>query len=166
MPVLALSIGSNQDAASHIRRAVAALRQHFMSLRCSTVYESEAVGFEGDNFFNLVALTQTDEDLGEIAAYLKDLEDEMGRDRSLPKFAPRRIDIDILCYGDEDGAGYGLKLPRAEVTENAFVLRPLAEVMPAAVHEPTGKSYAQLWAEYDHTRQALWPIDFDWQQSQ
>ena len=163
MPVLALSIGSNQDAAAHIRRAVTALRQHFVSLRCSTVYESEAVGFDGDNFLNLVALTSTDDDLGEIAAYLKHLEDELGRDRSLPKFAARRIDIDILCYGEEDGQQHGLRLPRAEVTENAFVLRPLAEVMPGAVHAPTGKSYAQLWAEYDHTRQALWPVEFYWQ---
>ena len=114
MPILALSIGSNQDAAAHIRRAVTALRQHFMSLRCSTVYESEAVGFDGDNFLNLVALTSTEDDLGEIATYLKDLEDELGRDRSLPKFAARRIDIDILCYGDEDGQQHGLKLRRSD----------------------------------------------------
>ncbi len=162
MPLLSLSIGSNIDPANNVRRVVAALREHFGEVELSSVYESEAVGFEGDNFLNLVLATHTDEPLAEIKQYLKELEDRMGRDRSAPRFSGRVIDVDILCYGDCDGAEAGLKLPREEITRNAFVLQPLAELLPDELHPPTGLSYARLWQDYDKSRQSLWPVAFNW----
>ena len=162
MPVLSLSIGSNVNATVNVRRAVAALRAHFGQLDLSTVFESEAVGFDGDNFLNLVVITETDESLGAISSYLKDLEDQMGRDRRKPRFSGRVIDVDILTYGDLDGEQDGVELPREEVTQNAYVLRPLAELLPDQQHGPSGKTYAQLWAEYDKSRQTLWPVQLDW----
>lgn len=164
MPVLSLSIGSNVNASVNVRRAVAALRAHFGELEMSTVYESEAVGFDGDNFLNLVVITATNESLGAISTYLKDLEDQMGRDRSKPRFSGRLIDVDILTYGDLDGKLDGVELPREEVTHNAYVLRPLAELLPDQQHGPSGKTYAQLWEEYDKSRQSLWPVAMDWAQ--
>lgn len=158
MPVITLSIGSNIDPVPNISRAVAALRHLFPGLRCSTVYESEAVGFEGDNFLNLAALAETDKSLDEIVTTLKQLEDSLGRDRDTPKFSGRSIDVDILTYGDNDGAAAGQELPREEITRNAYVLRPLAELIPDETHPPTGKTYAQLWAGYDKSRQRLWPV--------
>ena len=162
MPVLSLSIGSNINPAANVRAAVAELRQAFPDLRYSTVYESEAVGFSGDNFLNLVAVTDTDMPLPEVVEYLKGLEDSLGRDRDSPRFAGRTMDLDILTYGDSDGAEAGLELPRPEVTENAYVLRPLAELLPDKVHPPSGRTYGELWAAYDKSRQQLWPADFDW----
>lgn len=161
MPLLSLSIGSNVNAAANVRRAVAALREHFGELDLSTVYESEAVGFDGDNFLNLVVTTETAESLGSISVYLKQLEDRMGRDRSQPRFSGRVIDVDILTYGDLQGERDGVELPRGEVTRNAYVLRPLAELLPDQQHGPSGKTYAQLWDEYDKSRQALWPVQID-----
>lgn len=161
MPVLSLSIGSNINAAINVRRAVAALREHFGELDLSTVYESEAVGFEGDNFLNLVVVTETAESLGAISGYLKQLEDRMGRDRSRPRFSGRVIDVDILTYGDLHGERDGVALPRDEVTRNAYVLCPLAELLPNQQHGPSGKTYAQLWEEYDKSRQPLWPVQID-----
>ena len=63
MTTLALSIGSNIDAESNIRAAVNALRVEFENIRCSTIYESKAVGFDGDNFLNFVVLADTDKAL-------------------------------------------------------------------------------------------------------
>lgn len=163
MPVLSLSIGSNIDPAANVRAAVAELRWTFPDLRCSTVYESEAVGFAGDNFLNLVATTDTAVPLLEVVVYLKELEDSLGRDRNSPRFAGRTIDLDILTYGDSDGREAGLKLPRPEVTENAYDLEPLAELLPDMVHTPSGRTYGELWSAYDKARQQLWPADFDWQ---
>ena len=100
MPLLTLSLGSNIDAESNIRQAVSALRAQYPGLRCSSVYESEAVGFEGDNFLNLVAIVETDESLQDIQAWIKALEDAQGRDRSQAKFSSRSIDIDILTFGE------------------------------------------------------------------
>ena len=162
MTTLALSIGSNIDAASNIRAALDALSAQFANLRCSTTFESQAVGFDGDNFLNLVVLAETDRELEDVSTFLKQLEDQLGRDRQQARFSGRTMDIDILLFGGESGASAGIELPRPEITENAFVLQPLAELLPDAVHPATGKSYRQLWQEYDKSRQRLWPVETDW----
>lgn len=145
-----------------MRRACELLRAHFGALKLSTVYESASVGFTGDNFLNLAVSVQTEEALSAIKQFLKGLEDSMGRDRTRPRFSERIIDVDILFYGDSDGVEADLELPRKEITRNAYVLCPLAELEPDTVHRPTGKTYAQLWAEYDKSSQPLQPLDFDW----
>ena len=165
MPALSLSIGSNVDAANNIRQAVKALRYEFNNILCSTVYKSEAVGFDGDNFLNLVAVIDTDKQLSAILKFVKQLEDRLGRDRAQPKFSDRRMDIDILTYGEETGAECGIVLPRSEITKNAFVLLPLSEMLPEQINAETGVSNAQMWQDYDKSQQKLWPIDFDWRQS-
>lgn len=162
MPVLSLSIGSNVNPEVNVRRACALLAARYGELRKSAVYESEAVGFSGENFLNLVVAVETEESLAAIKLFLKQLEDDMGRDRSRPRFSERAIDVDILAYGDSDGSEAELDLPREEITRNAYVLRPLAELLPNVSHPPTGKTYAQLWQDYDKSRQLLWVKDFEW----
>lgn len=135
------------------------LRKEFVEIACSKIYESEAVGFAGDNFMNLVVIAQVDRPLGEISTRLKSIEDELGRDRQQPRFSGRTMDIDILTYGEESGRDCGLCLPREEITRNAFVLLPLSEMLPDTVHPNTGKTYSQLWQDFDKTSQKLWPVD-------
>ena len=91
-----LSLGSNIDREQHICAALDALSDAFGELEISTVFESVAVGFEGDSFYNLVVGIQADQSVGEITKILKHIEDCNGRDRSAPKFGPRSLDIDIL----------------------------------------------------------------------
>ena len=69
MTILALNIGSNINAQKNIRLAVSTLRTEFGELNCSKVYESEAVGFEGDNFLNLVVTIETKRALRELQNY-------------------------------------------------------------------------------------------------
>ena len=159
---LALSLGSNIDAQRNIRLALDALARQFSSLGLSSVYESESIGFDGDNFLNLVVVVETDLSLVLVQEFLKQLEESQGRDRTQAKFSSRPIDVDILFYGSDDGASLSIELPRAEITRNAFVLLPLAELLPDAQHAPTGKTYAELWASYDKDSQKLWPIEFAW----
>ncbi|MEX0619495.1 MAG: 2-amino-4-hydroxy-6-hydroxymethyldihydropteridine diphosphokinase [Pseudohongiellaceae bacterium] len=160
---IALSIGSNTDAAGHIAGALAELRQQYGEVKISPVFESEAIGFSGDNFLNLVVVIETEASLSELIAFVKRLEDRHGRDRAAPRFSSRTLDIDILTYGDYQGIHAGIELPRAEITRNAFVLWPLAEVLGDEVHPPSGKTYRHLWNEYDKSRQRIWPVDFQWQ---
>lgn len=162
MSRVALSIGSNIDAPHYILLALDALSLRYGALITSSVYESEAVGFVGGNFLNLVVLLETAEALDEMNDYLKALEQEHGRRQDQPRFSARTLDIDILCYDSLQGSHAGMQLPRAEITRNAFVLQPLAEVAGTQVHAPTGKTYAELWQAYDKSRQKLWPIDFEW----
>lgn len=72
------------------------------------------------------------------------------------------MDIDILLYGDETGLCCGIELPRPEITENAFVLQPLSELLPDRVHPASGMSYLELWQDYDKSTQQLWAIETDW----
>lgn len=159
---LALSLGSNIDAQRNIRLALDALASQFSALRLSSIYESESIGFAGDNFLNLVVAVETELSLVLVQESLKQLEESQGRDRTQAKFSSRPIDVDILFYGDDSGAALGIDLPRAEITRNAFVLLPLAELLPKIRHKPTGLTYEALWASYDKDSQKLWPIEFAW----
>ena len=154
-----LGLGSNLDREKNIRAGLLALENSFGDVKLSTIYESESVGFKGSNFYNLVVSLQTDLTIAELSETLKKIEDENGRMRNGPKYSPRTLDIDILTYGDFVGIEAGVDLPRAEITENAFVLLPLSELAPHDLHPCLKKSYADLWASYDQKAQALWEID-------
>ncbi|QIL90335.1 2-amino-4-hydroxy-6-hydroxymethyldihydropteridine diphosphokinase [Microbulbifer sp. SH-1] len=162
MATVYLSLGSNIDREKNLSAGLDALVAAFGDLRMSQVYESEAVGFDGDNFYNLVAAIETDLSVAELALCLRNIEDANGRVRSGPKFSARTLDIDILTYDDLTGEVDGVKLPRGEILKNAFVLLPLSELAPDLVHPVEGKSYQQLWEDYDQASQKLWPVVFDW----
>jgi 2-amino-4-hydroxy-6-hydroxymethyldihydropteridine diphosphokinase len=159
-----ISLGSNIDRVHHTRDGVRALRERFGELRLSSVYESEAVGFEGDAFYNMVIACEVDEDVYSANRALADIEDAHGRDRSGPRFSSRTLDLDLLLYDDLVLDQDGLKLPREEILKNAFVLWPLAEIAPDLVHPLAGKTYAELWAGFDKTRENLRPIEFSFDQ--
>lgn len=162
MTAIYLSLGSNVNRHKNIVAALDALSAMFGELQVSSVYESKSVGFDGSNFFNLVVGAETLLPIVELSEKLKRIEDDNGRKRNGPKFSPRTLDIDILTYGDFVGVESGVELPRAEITKNAFVLLPLAEIAPQLLHPQLQKSYQQLWGEYDQSSQSLWSIDFEW----
>ena len=156
-----ISLGSNIDRERHTRAGVQAVRERFGDLILSSVYESEAVGFEGDAFYNMVIACDVDEGVHETNRILAEIEDAHGRDRSGPRFSSRTLDLDLLLYDDVVLDENGLKLPRGEILKNAFVLWPLAEIAPDLVHPVAGKSYAELWFDFDKTRESLAPIEFN-----
>lgn len=160
MPRVYLSLGSNIDRTRHIRAALRELEEHFGVLLISPVYESVAVGFEGDNFYNLVVGLDTDLSVGELSLLLRAIEDANGRVRGGPKFSARTLDIDILTYGNACGEIEGVQLPRDEVLKNAFVLRPLADIAGQDRHPATARPFAEHWDAYDQQRQKLWRIEF------
>ncbi len=155
-----LSIGSNIDREKHIRSCLAALRDAFGDIELSSIYESESVGFKGDNFYNMVVKITTDKPVGALLAKLRFIEDANGRVRGGERFSARTLDIDILTYNDVCGEIDSVKLPRDEILTNAFVLWPLAEIAPDALHPCEKKSYRQLWDEFDQNSQKLWPVAF------
>lgn len=157
-----ISIGSNVDRERNIRSSVTAMREQFGDIRVSKVYECEAVGFEGDHFYNLAAAFETGKPVEEVDRILTQLEDEHGRDRSGPRFSPRTLDLDLLLFGDYVSDRPGLELPRSEITEYAFVLSPLAELAPDMKHPTLGQPIAELWNSFDQASQPLWPVNFDW----
>ena len=160
-----LGVGSNVDPENYITVALEALSDSFGDLSLSSVYESESIGFKGDNFFNMVVGVNTRLPVEKLSELLKSVEDANGRDRNSSKYSGRTLDIDILLYGDLSGFYGGVELPRGEITFNAFVLRPLAELAPTNRHPESGLSYEQMWRNYNCSQQ-LWPVDFIWRERQ
>lgn len=156
MPRVWISIGSNIDREHHIRAALRELRDVFGTLVVSPVYETEAVGFEGDAFLNLVVGIETERRPAELHRLMREIEARNGRQRSGSKFSSRTLDLDLLTYGDEITGEGGKPLPRDEILKYAFVLAPLADVAPAERHPETGMTYRALWDAYtEPDRQGL-----------
>jgi len=161
-----VSIGSNINREHYIRSCLDALQSEFGELELSSVYESEAVGFDGDRFYNMVAAFHTELSAGQLNLALKEIEDRNQRSRVGPKFSGRTLDIDILTFNGLIGDIEGVVLPREEIIHNAFVLWPLAELAPKERHPVLAETYQQLWLDYDKASQQLWPVDFIWRDKQ
>lgn len=140
-----LGLGSNVNAENNIRAGISALEERFSDVSLSPAYASTAVGFEGDDFINLVARVETDLQPTELREYLRDLEDRYGRQRNVPKFSDRSLDIDILLYGDLVLLSPILEIPRAEILKFAHVLKPLADLDPDILHPSELRSLAEIW---------------------
>jgi 2-amino-4-hydroxy-6-hydroxymethyldihydropteridine diphosphokinase len=144
-----ISIGSNIDREIHIPSALAVLRGLYGNLQLSSIYQTAAVGFEGPEFHNLVVAFAADLTPKQVAKQLKQIELDHGRQADAPKFAPRTLDLDLILYGDQVISDGRLRIPREDIERYAFVLEPLAEIAAEAVHPVNGKTYRQLWAEFD-----------------
>ena len=142
-----LGLGSNIERERYITAGLDALAGLFGHLDISPVYDSPAVGFDGQPFLNLVVGVETDMGVGELQQRLRHIESEHGRPANATRFSPRQLDIDILTYDDLVGVVDGVALPRGEILENAFVLRPLADLAPQARHPADGREYATLWRD-------------------
>jgi 2-amino-4-hydroxy-6-hydroxymethyldihydropteridine diphosphokinase len=144
-----VGLGSNVDRENNILLAIREMRQVFGRFELSPVYESEAVGFDGGDFLNLVVGFETAKPLRDVVLALRAIEDRRGRDRSLPRFSHRSIDLDILSFDDLQIDEPGLQIPRKEILENSFVLRPLQDIAAGILHPVLKQSYAELWAEME-----------------
>ncbi|CAD5108529.1 2-amino-4-hydroxy-6-hydroxymethyldihydropteridine diphosphokinase [Zestomonas carbonaria] len=154
-----LGVGSNSQREEHIAAGLDALAGFLHDLRCSPVFESEAVGIKSGPFYNLAVTALTDLPLHELDRRLKIIEADNGR------YAPNRkglpLDIDVLLYGEQVGNFDGLVLPRPEILRNAFVLWPLALLAPEKLYPGAGQSFAELWRGM-RSEQRLWPVAFQW----
>lgn len=157
-----ISLGSNINREQHIRSGLDALYHAFGPLTLSWVFESEAVGFVGQPFYNLVAKAHTTQSISQVSQCLRLIEFAHGRELNAKKFSPRTLDLDLLLYGDMT-CEQPIVLPRAEITRNAFVLWPLAQIAPTLRHPTAQRTMAELWQAYDKSAQQLHPIEFSWQ---
>jgi 2-amino-4-hydroxy-6-hydroxymethyldihydropteridine diphosphokinase len=158
-----LGIGSNIDRGANVRAALARLRSLFPGLIQSQVFDTKAIGFDGNDFYNLVVGFDTELPLPDLDDQLHAIEDDLGRDRSGPGSRARTIDLDILLYGDVVERDGSRRLPREDIDRYAFVLGALAEIAPRQHHPISGKTFLRLWQEFDPiAKSALRVADGDW----
>ncbi len=154
-----VGIGSNIEREQNIRGGLQALAQCFGKLYLSPVYQCKSVGFEGDDFFNLVASFVTHKEIDEVAKELKQIEYDFGRKREQSRFSPRTLDIDLLLYGDTVDENYDV--PREDIVKYAFVLKPMLDMEPQLVHPGNGQTIAEIWQDFAATDAELKQVQFE-----
>lgn len=156
-----LGIGSNVDSENNIKLSLSALDKRFGVLKRSAVYKSPALNGRGQDYLNLVVAFQSAMPLGELSKQLKSIEDMQGRERPTSKYdlddaenipsqkqdksAQVTIDLDVLIYGDIQGAVGEITLPHRDILACSYVLKPLSELVPKLKHPIEKLTMEQLW---------------------
>jgi 2-amino-4-hydroxy-6-hydroxymethyldihydropteridine diphosphokinase len=154
-----LGLGSNVDAENHLSLGITELRNRYGDLELSNTYSSRAVGFDGTDFLNLVVSLETDTGPDAVQDAIEEIHRLAGRERGEEKYSARTLDVDLLLYGDLVQQQAAPRLPRPDILEYSFVLRPLAEVAPDVVHPVTGKTISEHWREFDESTQPLTRVE-------
>lgn len=140
-----ISIGSNVEPEKYLPLAVDQLNQLGQVTVVSNVYQSEAVGSPGaPDFLNAAALLCTSLTAPQIRDQLRRIEKQLGRVRQDDKSVARTIDLDLCLYGSHVVTTAQWSLPHREVTKQAYVAVPLAELAPDFVHPTVGQSLQDL----------------------
>lgn len=135
---LGANLGQPQQT---FRRALRALPDAVQVLARSHLYRTAAIGPEQPDFRNAAVLVRSSLPLQPLLRALQGLELSLGRVRR-ERWGPRVIDLDLLWAGEHVIDEPGLVLPHPRLTQRAFALRPLLDVMPDAVDPTSGCAYA------------------------
>tara|TARA_B100001057_G_scaffold138398_1_gene138071 strand:- start:1982 stop:2488 length:507 start_codon:yes stop_codon:yes gene_type:complete len=154
-----VGIGSNINQKLHINKCIRALESNFIDIELSPTYESSSMGFDGPNFYNLVASFTTDLEIDILKETLKKIEMDNGRSFGEVKFSSRTLDIDILYY--DDLINENMNIPRCEIIKFDFVLRPLYDLSPAHIHPITKKTHHKMLNETQYQKMIINEIDIN-----
>lgn len=131
-----VALGSNLgDRRAHFRAAWEGLEQAegVDVLRRSPVYQTPPVGpGPQEDYWNAVVEVKSERSAEDLLALLQALETARHRERTV-RWGPRTLDLDLLLYGEEERDDPALTLPHPRLCERAFVLRPLADLLPHRV---------------------------------
>ncbi len=129
MTIAYVGLGSNLGDRERLIREAAEL---IGATRLSTVIETEPWGYtDQPRFLNAVAEIETPLTPRQLLDHLLDVERRLGRERIGPQWGPRTVDLDLLLFGDQAIDEPGLVVPHPRLAERAFVLEPLAELVPS-----------------------------------
>jgi len=119
-----IGIGSNIEAEFHIGEMLRLLSASVQIVQISQMVQTKPIGMiEQPDFTNGAVRIHTEMGMEELSVFLKNLEDQMGRDRSQKKYGPRNIDLDILIWNDQivDQDYYTREFLRTSAAELGFM---------------------------------------------
>ncbi len=146
---LGSNLGDREAALCGAARALGELPDVAL-LAASRIYETEPVGPPGQGpYLNAVVSTRSWLAPLDLLASLQTIERRAGRDRrrETVRFGPRRLDLDILLYGERCLESPELELPHPRMHTRAFVLTPLCELAADVRHPRSGARFGQLAAD-------------------
>ena len=155
MATVYLGLGSNIAPEENLKLAMRELKRRYGDIEVSPVYRSAPIGFEGADFLNLVVRLETGDTPQDICRAMDAIHNLAGRERGGQKWASRPLDIDLLLYNALVMDEHPVRVPRSDILDYSFVLRPLAELAPALIHPLTGRTMLDHWQEFDTTCQPL-----------
>ena len=144
-----IGLGSNLgDRVALLQAAINAIQHLGESVELSAVYETEPFGVDEDQpkYLNMVMAIRTELSPTALLSRFLDIERVHGRTRNRPNES-RTLDIDILMFGDRVLDTPELVLPHPRMHERAFVMLPLAQIAPQAVHPTLKITVSQIAAE-------------------
>ena len=102
MNAVIIGIGSNIDAESNISKMLKILKEHVEIVKVSEMIKTKPIGIENQpDYTNGAVKISTELNKEDLTVLLKAIEDKMGRDRTVAKFGPRTIDLDIVVWNGE-----------------------------------------------------------------
>ncbi len=94
-----IGIGSNIDSEKNIQKALELLKSYFTLIAVTDLQKTKPIGIINQaDFLNAAVLLLTSNNFDEVQNILKKIENQLGRDRTLPKYGPRVIDLDIIVW--------------------------------------------------------------------
>ena len=149
MAIVYLGLGSNINPEENLGIGVRELRRRYGETVLSNTYQSAAVGFDGADFLNLVIRLESSDTAASVHEQIEAIHKMVGRQPGKEKFSSRPLDIDLLLYDDLIVDEPPLRLPRPDILEYSFVLKPLSEIAPDLIHPETGRTLGEHWQEFD-----------------
>jgi len=156
-----VGIGSNIDREKNIKSCIEILKDLYDNILISPVYETEAMGFNGPNFYNFVLSFETEENVYDLKNGLNQIENNHGRHFNETKFSSRTLDIDILYYDDLILSDDKVQIPRKEICEYDFVLKPLVDLVPDFIHPIRKISHQEILNNIKIKKQIISTINMD-----
>ena len=156
-----IGIGSNLNKIKNIKSSISKIQNDYKNVKISPVYETKAMGFDGPNFYNLVCSFNTTEDIYKLKERLNKIELDHGRNLNETKYSSRTLDIDILYYDNLILADDKIKIPRKEIIEYDFVLRPLIDIDAEFIHPVLLIPNNKIEEKYDIKKHIIAKVDIN-----
>ena len=159
-----LGLGSNLgDRENFLKNALKKLStsEKLKLVKVSPVYETEPVGFSGQNkYLNLAAEISSELEPQELMNHLEELESGIGKKAEF-KNGPREIDMDILMYDQDVFESDRLIIPHPGLNRREFALRPLLDLNPDLVEPTTGTRYSVYLKRISSNKEVVLKSDID-----
>jgi 2-amino-4-hydroxy-6-hydroxymethyldihydropteridine diphosphokinase len=157
------SLGSNLgNRLSNLENALVEIKKSIGDITsCSSVYSTQAVGFETDaDFLNICVKCDTKYNPDEVLTNIGIIENELGRVRSkTERYSSRTIDIDIILFNDYQIQSENLQIPHSEYQNRLFVLLPLIEISPE-LRDPRNNELISNCLSFQNLKQSIHKENF------